>query len=102
MIQQTTWDRDSADIVLTPGNNYEEASSVFDVCVSCWCPIRSIDASAYKAMCRFLKPGGLLIETGSARENLPSLVCDDGAGLIPVFSVGDIPDFETLTVLRKF
>lgn len=87
--------RTKADIVLSGENDFDEASSAFDVCIGVNCKIRNIRPAYFTTMCRLLKPSGLLILKGNdttlseAMTGLPDFECEPGSGMIPVFSAKD-------------
>ncbi|CAN0251873.1 unnamed protein product [Ectocarpus sp. 6 AP-2014] len=120
----TTWDLDHADIVLAEMEDLRNPNTApaFDVMVELHCEIAcpgnesAPPADDYRAMCRLLKTGGLLVVPRSFGEINhiagihPEYICQDpsGAELVPIFSVspgeGETaanPLASGITVFRK-
>ena len=60
----TTWDTQNADIVLDDDFMMENTPAFFDLVVGVGCPIPQLPTSHFRAMCRLLKPRGLLMRLG--------------------------------------
>jgi hypothetical protein len=126
VIHWTTWDVEDADIVLSRDAHLRESDTpIFDVVVELHCYLpqspRMFPSEDFKAVCRLLKPQGLLLVPRPAAglqkilETRPGdFSCGEGREMVPIFAIPVREDYlrrdcpqsnhffaEGLTVFQK-